>query len=240
LKTVGVVAALGAEARALGRSRPHRAQAAKFGNLAYLADGSMLAVSGIGLPAAAAAADALVDAGVSSLMTFGMAGGLDPRLATGTLLLPRAVLTADGERFATAEAWREQLCASLAAHGRIEQGELLTSAFAIATVADKAAAQRSSGAVAVDMESVAVARVALRHELPFVCVRVVVDAAADALPRTVVAASRAGGVRVARLLLGLVRAPGDIGGLLGLMGRYRVAMRVLKVIARSGPLAPSR
>jgi nucleoside phosphorylase len=39
-----------------------------------LGAGSLLALSGIGRTAAAAAAQALVDAGVSALMTFGMAG----------------------------------------------------------------------------------------------------------------------------------------------------------------------
>jgi adenosylhomocysteine nucleosidase len=105
LNTVGVVAALAAEARALGRAREHRAASASFGNLKFLSDGSMLAVSGIGQKAAAAAAAVLVDTGVSALMTFGMAGGLDPQLRAGALVLPTEILALDGAhriRYATA------------------------------------------------------------------------------------------------------------------------------------------
>jgi adenosylhomocysteine nucleosidase len=239
LKTVGVVAALSAEARALGRARQHRAESsASFGNLAFLSDGSMLAVSGIGGVAAATAANALIDAGVAALMTFGLAGGLDPTLAPGTVLLPVEVISRDGTRFATARLWRERLSASLSAHCVVSAGVVLTAERSIASPQDKAAAFRDTGAAAVDMESVSVARVAADHQLPFICVRVIVDTAADALPRSVVAASRSGRVQITNLLAGLIVAPADVGALLHLSRRYRCAMRALKVVARSGPLAP--
>jgi adenosylhomocysteine nucleosidase len=239
MKTVGVVAALRAEARALGRARQHRAEAsASFGNLAFLRDGSMLAVSGIGGVAAATAAKALIDAGVAALMTFGLAGGLDPALAPGHVLLPVEVMSRDGTRFATARLWRERLSASLSAHCVVGAGVVLTAEHSIASPQDKAAAFRATGAAAVDMESVSVARIAAEHQLPFVCVRVIVDTAADALPRAVVAASGSGRIQITRLLAGLIVAPGDIGALLQLTQRYRTAMRSLKAVARSGPLAP--
>ena len=68
---VGVVAALEAEARTLGPALRRQ------NGLAYLGDGAMLAVSGMGGALAAAAARRLVDAGASGLMSFGLAGGLD-------------------------------------------------------------------------------------------------------------------------------------------------------------------
>ncbi len=198
----------------------------------------MLAVSGIGGVAAASAARALIDAGVAALMTFGLAGGLDPALAPGDVLLPVEVISRDGTRFATARLWRERLSASLSAHCEVSAGVVLTVERSIASPQDKAAAFRDTGAAAVDMESVSVARVAADHRVPFICVRVIVDTAADTLPRTVLAASRGGRLRIARLLAGLLVAPGDVGGLLHLSRRYRSAMQALKAVARSGPLAP--
>jgi adenosylhomocysteine nucleosidase len=88
------------------------------------------------------------------------------------------------------------------------------------------------------MESMSVARIAADHQVPFICVRVVVDTAADALPRAVVAASRAGRVQIGRLLGGLILAPGDVPALIRLTQRYRSAMRVLKMVARTSSLAP--
>ena len=198
----------------------------------------MLAVSGIGGAAAALAARALIDAGVAALMTFGMAGGLDPKLVAGSVLLPAEVIARDGTRFATARAWRERLSTTLSLHCAVGAGAVLSSELSIDSPQAKASAFRDSGAAAVDMESASVARIAADHQLPFICVRVIVDTAADQLPRAVVAASRAGRVQIARLLAGLMVAPGDLAALIRLARRYRSAMRVLKVIARAGSLAP--
>ena len=198
----------------------------------------MIAVSGIGGSAAAAAANTLIDAGVAALMTFGMAGGLDPQLAPGHVLLPVAVIARDGTRFATARVWRERLSATLKAHCAVSAGVVLTTEHSIDSPPAKAAAFRDTGAAAVDMESVSVARVAAAHQVPFICVRVIVDTAADTLPRAVLSASRSGRVQITRLLAGLILAPGDIAPLLRLTRRYRSAMRALKTVARSGPLAP--
>ena len=80
------------------------------------------------------------------------------------------------------------------------------------------------------MESAAVAEIAARHNLPFIAVRVIVDTAADRLPRAVVAASRAGRVQFARLIGGLILAPREIAALIRLAQRYRIAMRSLRAI----------
>jgi adenosylhomocysteine nucleosidase len=189
-----------------------------------------LALSGIGRAAAAAAAQALVDAGVSALMTFGMAGGLDPALKPGSVVIPRELIAPDGARYAASRAWREQVAAAVSALCAVSEGNLLTSAHAIQTPADKAAAFRATGAAAVDMESVAVAEIAAKHNLPFIAVRVIVDTAADMLPRAVVAASRAGKVQFARLIGGLILAPREIASLIRLAQRYRIAMRSLRAI----------
>jgi adenosylhomocysteine nucleosidase len=234
LNPLGVVAALGAEARALGRFRRTDAAA----NLARLADGSLLAVSGIGAAAAARAARALIEAGVAALMTFGLAGGLDPRLAAGSVLLPAAVVARDGTRLSTARAWRERLSASLRAHCDVREGSLLTNDCSIDSPQGKADAFRDTGASAVDMESLIVARIAADHELPFLCVRVIVDTAADSLPNAVVAASGAGGIQIGRLIGGLLRAPGDVAALIRLARRYRHAMQALRGVARAGSFAP--
>jgi len=223
----GVVAALAAEARALSPSM-RRGGPKSFSKFSRLHDGTLLAVSGIGCPAAAAAARALVAAQVSALMTFGLAGALDPALAAGTIMLPGELISRDGARFVTCKAWRERVAASLGLE--VSTGTLLTSARAIETPAEKAAAFRDTGAAAVDMESAAVAEVAAAHGLPFIAVRVIVDTAGDALPPAVVAASTAGRVEIGRLIAGLVAAPREIAELIRLARRYRMAMRSLALV----------
>jgi adenosylhomocysteine nucleosidase len=225
---VGVVAALEAEARTLGPAVRRRDGLASLGN------GALLAVSGIGGALAAIAARRLVDAGASALMSFGLAGGLDPSLSAGSIVLPSEVISRDGVGFSTSPEWRRQFGVAIAKQSPVAAGKLLTSVHPIDAVADKAAAYRETGAVAVDMESLGVAEVAAAHDLPFIAVRVIVDTAADVLPRAVVAASQAGRVNILRLIGGLVVAPRDFMVLIRLAQRYRAANRSLAVVARAG------
>jgi hypothetical protein len=54
----------------------------------------------------------------------------------------------------------------------------------------------------------------------------------------VLAASLGGRLRVGRLIGGLLRAPGEVGALIRLSARYRIASRVLAAVA--GPGSPGR
>jgi adenosylhomocysteine nucleosidase len=232
VSVLGIVCALAAEARHLGPATRRQQP------LSTLADGTLLAISGMGSSAAALGARALINAGATSLTSFGMAGGLDPALAAGAIFLPSEVSAPHGTAIATARPWRERLAAALAVHSPRAEGLLLSSERAVATVAHKAELFRATGAAAVDMESLAVAQVALSSTLPFIAVRVIVDAAADVLPRAVAAAADgAGPLRLWHLIGTLARSPGDLAPLLRLARRYRAASRSLSVVARSGSAA---
>jgi adenosylhomocysteine nucleosidase len=226
-RLLGIVAALAAEARALGPA------VKRIGDVGCLGDGTLVAVSGMGCAAAGLAAVRLIEAGASALMSFGLAGGLDPSLSAGSVVLPGEVISRGGARFLTSTGWREQLRIAIAKQRPVAGGTLLSSLTAIDAVADKAAAFRETGAVAVDMESVGVAEVAAAHNLPFVAVRVIVDTAVDVLPRAVVAASRAGQVSLRRLVGGFALAPLDLVALIRLARRYRAATRSLAAVANA-------
>jgi adenosylhomocysteine nucleosidase len=233
LNVAGVVAALDREARTLG---PAVEGSAGFGTLA---GGTLRAVSGMGCAAAGMAARRLVDAGATALVSWGLAGGLDPELEAGAICLPREVVAPDGVRFAAAASWRETLMASVVSSRPVTSGALLTSLYPLAGVAAKAAARRDSGAVAVDMESSAVAEVALACRLPFLAVRVIVDTALDAIPASVtVAAGASGEMRIGRLLLGLARSPREIMPLARLARCYGAAIRSLRAIAALERMTP--
>ena len=232
MNAAGVVAALAAEARVLGPAQP------KGEGVAVLADGNLLAISGMGPRAARSAAERLIGAGATSLVSWGLAGGLDPALEAGAVCVPREVIAADGSRLRTARSWQESLSSSVPFGRSVGNDALLTAEHALETPADKSAARRATGACAVDMESSAVAQVAEAHGVPFIAVRVIVDTARDVIPQAVAGASRAGKVRVGRLLLGLIRSPLEIAPLLRLARRYRVALRSLRAVAALGKLEP--
>jgi adenosylhomocysteine nucleosidase len=230
---VGIVCALQTEARHLGPA------VRRGDSLSTLADGALLSVSGMGGEAASAGAQALARAGATALVSWGMAGGLDPSLVAGTLVLPTEIVAVNGATLETSRPWRERLSAAVSAHRSAVPGRLATSTRAVGSVADKAALFRETGAVAVDMESLAVAEVARSRNLPFLAVRVIVDSASDTLPRAVTAAADAAGhLHLWRLLGALILAPGDLLPLVRLARCYRVAGRSLAAVAAAGSLAP--
>jgi adenosylhomocysteine nucleosidase len=237
LKPVGIVSALAAEARTLGPAARHTAE------LGQLTDGALLAVSGIGRAAAAAAARRLVLAGAGALASFGMAGGLDPTLICGTVVLPEEVVAHDpsvpeGVVLPTSSSWRARLRAAMPAGCIVCGGRILTSDRPIGGPREKAAVWRDQSAAAVDMESAGIAQVAGQAGLPFVVLRVIVDTSADELPAAVLAASAGGRLRVGRLIAGLLRTPADVAAVIRLSARYRIARGVLGAVAAAG--SPAR
>jgi adenosylhomocysteine nucleosidase len=231
---IGVVCALRSEARCLGRTFETDA------SLECLADGTLVAVTGMGAARAAAGAQALCTRGAQALLSFGMAGGLDPALRAGVVVLPAEVVTPQGAAFVTAAKWRAQLAEAVGARVGVNCGRLLTSDAPLVSAAAKAALFRECGAVAVDMESAAVARVAGGAALPFMAVRAVIDAATASVPQAVLASSAdgAGEPSALRLLAALSRRPQDLPALLPLLSGYRVARRALRTVATSGALQP--
>jgi adenosylhomocysteine nucleosidase len=191
----------------------------------------------MGSAAAAKGAEALIRAGAIALASFGLAGGLDPSLGPGAVLLAREVIGLDGRRIATAAGWRERLVAAVGSEPPACTGSLLTVDRAVGSVDAKALLFQSTGAAAVDMESLAVGSVASQHQLPFVAVRVIVDSAGDVLPSAVTAAAdKEGHLQIWRLIGALAMAPNELAPLIRLARRYRVANRSLAAIARTGCL----
>jgi adenosylhomocysteine nucleosidase len=214
-----IIAALGNERAALARV-PHTAL------------GWSLVQSGPGPERAAQCAKAAVAAGAQALVSWGLAGGLAADLEPGTVILPRRVIMQRGETFAVTAAWHERL-ASLAAEFAMTFGDLLTVPTALGSPAAKAAAATALAAVAVDMESAAIAGVAARARVPFVVLRVVVDAQADAVPAGAESWIDAHGNTRTAAALGAIVRPGEWQALWRLAQRYRKANAVLVRLAKS-------
>jgi adenosylhomocysteine nucleosidase len=149
-------------------------------------------------------------AGCNGLISFGIAGGLAPGLKPGTCIIASSILDAADER-CTDRPWAQRLMRVIpgAVHGPIMGVQA-----PIALAEDKCALHRTTGALAVDMESHVVARAAAEHGVPLAAMRVVVDPVERTIPRSALAATRADGtidpLAVARSLL---RYPRDLVGL---------------------------
>ena len=179
---------------------------------------------GGGWPAGAeAAAERLVARDVEGLVSFGLAGGLDPTLRAGALVVPAMVLEA-GRGFATDPGLSARF-------GGVMPLRALAGSDVLADPAAKRTAWQASGASIVDLESGAVAQVAARHGLPFAVVRAVCDPAGRTLsPLALAALDAQGRIGAGRVLASLLRHPWQLPGLIALAGdawRARAALRRL-------------
>jgi adenosylhomocysteine nucleosidase len=185
---------------------------------------------GGGTPAGArAAAERLVAEGATALVSFGLAGGLDPALPTGTLLVPVAVVSR-GIRLAIDPA----LAAAL---GGVTRQALVAAEEVVATTAAKARLWRGTGCAGVDLESGAVAEVARDRGLAFAVLRAICDPGTRGLPPAALAALDAQGrIAIGRVLAALARHPGQLPALLALAREAATARRALaaRVAALAG------
>ena len=188
-----------------------------------------LGVSGASAARAEAEAEAMAEAGVRGLLSFGVSGALAPDLRSGDLLIADEVVVRDGEAWRADEAWRAGL-RTMAPNARM--AKLLGSDELISTVGAKAALYAASGAVAVDMETHAVARAAAKHGLPFAALRAVADEAGGAIPQ---AASHGvapdGGTRALAVVGAMMLRPQDIPGVLRLGRESALALKALRGVA---------
>ncbi|WP_045223740.1 phosphorylase family protein [Methyloterricola oryzae] len=235
MNRVGIVVALEAEGRTLTPRPP------KAGECLALEGGGLLIVSDAGPVAAARAADRLLENGADALVSWGCAAALDPGLRPGDLVLPRVLHGADGSELTLAADWVEQLKSSLATSDlSIREGAIAESRGIVATVAAKAALFAATGALAVDMESAAVARSAAARGLPALVVRSIVDPASIEIPPAVQNAFDGGGhLRLTSLLAGLARRPWEIAGLIQLGWHFRAAMQTLRKVGAHFSAAPA-
>lgn len=226
MSLVGLIVALPAEKSTLTKAR------IRSGHFSRLNDKTLLSLSGIGPDKARRAAEILVEQGSNALLSWGCAAALDPRLQAGDLVIPEKVSCAQGESLRTDSGWRTKVLDGLADHASIHEGAIMESRTLVANAADKKTLHERIGAIALDMESAAIARVAVRHRLPFLAVRAIADRADMDLPKPVANAMDRNGDLNMPLLLALIFAyPNSLPALLRLGRCFRAARRSLRSVA---------
>jgi len=182
-------------------------------------DGAV-AISGATVQGAREAVLRLIRDGASRLVSFGLAGGLDPAVRAGDVLVPSRVVV-DGRDYFPDLA----LCARL---GGMTPGGLLHSDIVVATAAEKNALHVASLCTALDMESGVVAQAAQAARLPFAVLRAICDPAGRDLPPAAMAALKPDGrLAFPTILVSLLRGPVQIPGMLALARDAAAARRAL-------------
>jgi len=172
---------------------------------------------------AAAGAQSLTANGAESLLSFGIAAGLAPDLAPGTVVQADAVVLPDGTRIAAQSANAVALTGAIAGVDAPLLGP-----------AGKAALHARTGALAADMESHVVAVAAQAAGVPFAVLRAVADPADRRVPAwALVGLGPDGALRPLAVLRGLVSRPGDLPALLRLARDSGAALAALRRVAQA-------
>lgn len=132
-------------------------------------------MTGIGMQAGAEAAHRVIDAGVDHVAVVGIAGGIDPGLEIGALVVPESVLHAG--------TGRSHVPAPV---GTVVPRGIIRSSDEFLTDDDAVAALVGAGVVALDMETGAVAEVCEARGVPWSVFRSISDRPADRLVDTAV------------------------------------------------------
>lgn len=181
---------------------------------------------------ASALAQDLADAGAKALLSIGIAGALDPKLASGALVLVTGTIDSDGERLGTDPGLMAWLKAELGPAADAPAGLLYSSPSVLIDPAAKAEARKRYGADVVDIESHAIARVGRAQGLPTLIIRSIADRAQDRLPAIAATSTAAdGSLLLMATLKGLAVRPGDWGPALRAGRGTRSAVRSLSDLA---------
>jgi hopanoid-associated phosphorylase len=168
----------------------------------------------------------------SCLMSFGIAGALSPDLRAGDVVISAEVVS-DGQRWRADEGFQDRV-GELTREIGAYRGAVLGADAILATELAKSRAWTETGALAVDLESAVVARIASQAGIPFLVVRTIADTAFRELPpAALIPLSEAGTPNLARVLISLLRRPRQLGTLIGLARETRMALLALAGPARA-------
>jgi len=166
---------------------------------------------------------------VRGVISFGVAGGLDPELESGDVVVATEVI-AGRTRWLAGLALSEELIDGAGLAGqRIVRGSLVGVERVVPAQTAKAALRSETGAAAVDMESHIAAAYAASASLPFAALRVISDPATRALPALAVNAVKPNGnIDLAMVLRGVARNPLLVRALVSTGRDFNRALRSLR------------
>lgn len=167
------------------------------------------------------------------ILSTGVAGALSPELAIGAIILADSVMTCHFETglpehiLEVGHKQRDVIAAALASAGKsASTGAIFTSRKPLTTVAAKSRAAELSGAVAVDMESAAIALEAATRGVPYVCLRSILDLASEDVMGAELA-DEDGRVRPLAAARAIVTNPAILTSGIRLMRNLRVATKAM-------------
>jgi hopanoid-associated phosphorylase len=166
---------------------------------------------------------------IRGVISFGVAGGLDPSLKSGDVVVATEVLSGDTRWFAGLSLGEDQIANIALGRRRVVRGGLAGVEQVVVGQSCKAALRSETGAAAVDMESHIAAAYAAENDLPFAALRVISDPASRALPALARAAIKPNGDNdLRKIVSGVARNPKALRALVSTGIDFNRALKSLR------------
>lgn len=223
----GIVVALPDELTTLTSKRVDK------GCCVFISDKILVTYSGTGPQNAGSGAELLLSKGATQLISWGCAAALSALLKPGDLILADKLIDADHIEIALNGDWHRSCKDLLSPMAIVYNGCLTESKSMVSSSTQKRQLQSITGAIALDMESLAIAKVAEQHGLPFLTIRAIVDPVTMNLPRAIeYAANDQGDIILCKLLWFLALHPFELPQLIKLAIHFNAAKKTLKLVAK--------
>jgi len=199
----------------------------------FITDAIVLAYSGAGADNARTASELLIAQGSTRLISWGCAAALSGTLKSGDLVLADTLIDSEGAQISIRPDWHGYTKNLLSPALKVHTGSLAESKSIVATGQDKQHLHIKTSAVALDMETIAIAKVARQHKLPFLAIRAIADPVNMDLPKAInQALNDEGDIVIGKLLLFIALHPSELPGLIKLGLHFNAAKKTLKLVAK--------
>jgi adenosylhomocysteine nucleosidase len=222
----GIIVALPEEIGSLTHQKINKGECISLNN------NTLLTLAGTGPENAGKASLLLIANGAERLISWGCAAALNDRLKPGDLIIPDQLLSEKNETLSISNPWSKYVQEQLAALNP-HTDPLVESSHIVGESTDKKSIQEQSGGIALDMESIAIAKVALQHNYPPLVIRCIADPASMNLPKSITyAQNQQGEILLSKLLRYLLTHPSELPGLIKLGLHFKAAKNKLKLVAK--------
>ena len=202
------------------------------GECEFLAEGIIVILAGTGPKNALNATLRLLKKGCTQLISWGCAAGLADDLSAGDLCLPKQLITENQQHFLVHAEWQQQTASLLAELQPIHSGPLTASSSIVCSSRKKKVIHQSSGAIVLDMESTAIAKVAEQRQIPYLVIRVIADTVNMNLPAAITKSmDETGQINNNKLALNIITNPLQIPDLIKLGLHFQSAQKKLNIVA---------
>ncbi len=226
---IGIISALSSEGRCLsGKPVPTNEPF-------QINEHAIAIVCGMGEGNVRIAVQQLLEKNVTALVSWGTAGALTEEIHSGDLVLADSVTTINEKNYSFDTDWNKRVANKLCNTSiKIHHGMIAHTEQALKTPACKTSLQAATHAIAVDMESIAIARIAHQENLPCLAVRAIVDEASQSIPEAIInCTDMFGRPALFSLLSSIINKPNLISDLIYLGKGMKAATKTLSTVAKN-------